>query len=61
MVNHKEAAAFLGISPGTLYNKISRGEGPQRTKNLKGEWEYSPADLAAYKRDNSQVKRAHQK
>jgi len=45
MMDHKETAEFLGISPATLYNRVSEGKIPQYKNGTKSL--YKRSDLEA--------------
>ena len=49
-----EAAALLGVSPGTLYSAIKRGDLPAFAfGSRRGTYRIEPADLATYKQQCS--------
>jgi predicted DNA-binding transcriptional regulator AlpA len=56
-LTHSEAAAYLGLSPRTLYNKNNSGKGPRRTRRF-GRVVYLVVDLDAFKRSVSTVREA---
>lgn len=53
-----EAAAYIGLSPRTLRNKIFNGDGPRHTKRF-GRLYFLIADLDAYLANESQVREAY--
>ena len=61
-----EAAEFLGISTGTLYNRLAQAKkdpsrAPRRKLDFRGQYEFDIADLKAWKRQQSETREAHLK
>ncbi len=55
---HAEAAAFLGISEQTLYNRCNKRKGPRRIRRF-GKIFYPWPDLTAYKKMQEEVIEAY--
>jgi hypothetical protein len=51
LIPSREAAAFIGVSPATLENWRTRGEGPAfvKTPGRTGKVLYDPADIASWR------------
>jgi hypothetical protein len=57
-LDHRQAAVFLRISPGRLYNICSAGGGPRKIEK-RGRVYYVKADLAAWDKDQATIIPAH--
>lgn len=58
ILTHAEAAAYLGLTPKSLYNRNSEQKGPRRLKRFGG-LKYHKADLDAYLRHETETLEAY--